>query len=161
MKKNNTVRELEKAKIKFNTLSYEVDENELSAINLSCKTGIYIGQIFKTLILFNEKKELIVACIQGDAELDLKNLAKLAESKKVEMLGVKELLENTGYIRGGCSPIGIKKRHRTFIDSSALAFDKIYISAGVRGMQIEIPPKILIEYCNMNIESLKLHMKDQ
>lgn len=156
MKKNNVIRELEKVKIDFKTLSYEVDENDLSAINLSCKTGIFIGQIFKTLILFTEKKELIVACVQGDAELDLKNLAKLSEVKKVEMLGVKELFDNTGYIRGGCSPIGIKKRHQTFIDSSVLNFEKIYVSAGVRGMQIEIEPKILISYLGMKVANLQI-----
>lgn len=155
MKKNNVVRELEKAKIEFKTLSYEVDENDLTAISLSLKTGIFIGQIFKTLILFTDRKELVVACIQGDGELDLKNLAKLVDCKKVEMLGVKELFDNTGYIRGGCSPIGIKKRHRTFIDRSALNFEKIYVSAGVRGMQIEIDPKDLIKYLGMEVYNLE------
>lgn len=155
MKKNNVVRELEKAKIDFKTLSYQVDENDLSAISLSLKTGIFIGQIFKTLILFTDKKELLVACIQGDGELDLKNLAKLAGCKKVEMLGVKELFDNTGYIRGGCSPIGIKKRHRTFIDASAKNFEKIYVSAGVRGMQIEINPQTLIKYLGMEVSHLQ------
>lgn len=155
MKKNNVVRELEKAKIDFKTLSYQVDENDLSAISLSLKTGIFIGQIFKTLILFTDKKELLVACIQGDGELDLKNLAKLAGCKKVEMLGVKELFDNTGYVRGGCSPIGIKKRHRTFIDASANNFEKIYVSAGVRGMQIEINPQTLIKHLGMEVAHLQ------
>ncbi|MGL5050767.1 MAG: Cys-tRNA(Pro) deacylase [Fusobacteriaceae bacterium] len=151
MKKNNVVRELEKAKLAFKTFNYEVDEQDLSAITLSLKTNIFIGQIFKTLILFTEKKELIVACIQGDGELDLKNLAKVVGCKKVEMLGVKDLFENTGYIRGGCSPIGIKKRHKTFIDTTALNFEKIYLSAGVRGMQIEIDPKDLIKYLGIEV----------
>ncbi|MGL6132106.1 MAG: Cys-tRNA(Pro) deacylase [Fusobacteriaceae bacterium] len=156
MKKNNVVRELEKEKIDFKTLNYEFDENDLSAISLSCKTGIFIGQIFKTLILFTDKKELIVACIQGDGELDLKNLAKLSGCKKVEMVGVKELFENTGYIRGGCSPIGIKKRHRTFIDKSAENFENIYVSAGVRGTQIEINPHTLIKYLGMEVFNLQI-----
>ncbi|MGL5050718.1 MAG: Cys-tRNA(Pro) deacylase [Fusobacteriaceae bacterium] len=154
MKKNNVIRELEKAKIDFKTFSYEVDEFDLSAITLSLKTNIYIGQIFKTLVLFTEKKELIVACIAGDAELNLKNLAKLVGCKKVEMLGVKELFENTGYIRGGCSPIGIKKQHKTFIDSAAFNFETIYLSAGVRGMQIEINPKDLIKYLDIEVSVL-------
>ncbi|MGL4254131.1 MAG: Cys-tRNA(Pro) deacylase [Fusobacteriaceae bacterium] len=155
MKKNNVIRELEKAKIDFKTLSYEVDESDLSAIALSLKTGIFIGKIFKTLILFTDKKELLVSCIQGDGELNLKNLAKLSGCKKVEMLGVKELFDNTGYVRGGCSPIGIKKRHRTFIDRSALNFEKIYVSAGVRGMQIEINPHSLIKYLGMEVSDLQ------
>lgn len=155
MKKNNVVRELEKAKIDFKILNYEVDENDLSAIALSLKTGIFIGQIFKTLILFTEKKELVVACIQGDGELDLKNLAKLSGCKKVEMLGVKELFDNTGYIRGGCSPVGIKKRHRVFIDNSSLNFEKIYVSAGVRGVQIEINPHDLVKYLGMEVSILQ------
>ncbi|MGL5099335.1 MAG: Cys-tRNA(Pro) deacylase [Fusobacteriaceae bacterium] len=157
MKKNNVVRELEKAKIDFKTLTYEVDENDLSAITLSLKTGIFIGQIFKTLILFTDKKELIVACIQGDGELDLKNLAKISGCKKVEMLGVKELFDNTGYVRGGCSPIGIKKRHRIFIDTSAKNFHRIYVSAGVKGMQIEIDPHTLIKYFGMEVSSLQIN----
>ncbi|MGL4403793.1 MAG: Cys-tRNA(Pro) deacylase [Fusobacteriaceae bacterium] len=157
MKKNNVVRELEKAKIDFKTLTYEVDENDLSAITLSLKTGIFIGQIFKTLILFTDKKELIVACIQGDGELDLKNLAKISGCKKVEMLGVKELFDNTGYVRGGCSPIGIKKRHRIFIDTSAKNFHRIYVSAGVKGMQIEIDPHTLIKYLGMEVSSLQIN----
>ncbi|MGL6167968.1 MAG: Cys-tRNA(Pro) deacylase, partial [Fusobacteriaceae bacterium] len=140
-----------KAKLAFKTFNYEVDEQDLSAITLSLKTNIFIGQIFKTLILFTEKKDLIVACIQGDGELDLKNLAKVVGCKKVEMLGVKDLFENTGYIRGGCSPIGIKKRHKTFIDTTALNFEKIYLSAGVRGMQIEIDPKDLIKYLGIEV----------
>ncbi|MGL4533895.1 MAG: Cys-tRNA(Pro) deacylase [Fusobacteriaceae bacterium] len=151
MKKNNVVRELEKAKLAFKTFNYEVDEQDLSAITLSLKTNIFIGQIFKTLILFTEKKELIVACIQGDGELDLKKLAKVVRCKKIEMLGVKDLFENTGYIRGGCSPIGIKKRHKTFIDTTALNFEKIYLSAGVRGMQIELNPKDLIKYLGIEV----------
>ncbi|MGL6120225.1 MAG: Cys-tRNA(Pro) deacylase [Fusobacteriaceae bacterium] len=151
MKKNNVVRELEKAKLAFKTFNYEVDEQDLSAITLSLKTNIFIGQIFKTLILFTEKKELIVACIQGDGELDLKKLAKVVGCKKIEMLGVKDLFENTGYIRGGCSPIGIKKRHKIFIDTTALNFEKIYLSAGVRGMQIELNPKDLIKYLGIEV----------
>ncbi len=154
MKKTNAMRELDKAKIQYSTQEYEVDENDLSAINAALKIGIYIEQVFKTLVLFNEKKELIVACIQGDAELDLKKLAKISNSKKVEMLGVKELLENTGYIRGGCSPIAIKKRHKTFINESALKYDQIYISAGVRGTQILLNPKDLVKYLNIEVENI-------
>ena len=154
IKKTNAIRELEKAKIKFIIKEYEVDEKDLSAINVALKTGAYIEQVFKTLVLFNEKKELIVACIQGDAELDLKKLSKLSNSKKVEMLGVKELLENTGYIRGGCSPVGIKKKHLTYINESALKYEEIYISGGAKGIQVLVNPKELIKYLNMVVSDI-------
>lgn len=148
------MRELEKEKISFSVKEYEIDESDLSAITVALKTGAYIEQVFKTLVLFNEKKELIVACIQGNAELDLKKLAKVANCKKVEMLGVKDLLENTGYIRGGCSPIGIKKRHLTYINNSVLNYEEIYVSAGVRGAQILVGVKDLIAYLGMRVENI-------
>ncbi|MGX6592636.1 Cys-tRNA(Pro) deacylase [Cetobacterium ceti] len=149
LKKTNAIREIEKTHFNYNIYTYEVDENDLSAINVSIKTGIDITKIYKTLALFNEKKELIIACIPGSDELDLKQLAKVLHFKKVEMLNLNDLLKNTGYIRGGCSPIGIKKRHLSIIDSSALYKDKILISGGMRGLQLEIAPKDLIIYLNM------------
>lgn len=151
MKKTNAMRELEKQKIKYDFKEYEVDENDLSAIAVSIKTGEDITKIFKTLVLLTEKKEMLVACIPGADSVDLKKLAKVAGAKKVEMLELKELFNMTGYIRGGCSPIGIKKRHQTFIHESALNKDYIMISAGVRGMQIIIDPKELIKYLNMTV----------
>lgn len=156
MKKTNAMRELDKNKIAYNYREYEVDENDLSAIAVSLKTGQDITKIFKTLILLTEKKEMIVACIPGADNLDLKKLAKLAEVKKVEMLELKELFNMTGYIRGGCSPIGIKKRHKSFIDSSVLSKDIIMISAGVRGLQILITPQDLIGYLNMTVGDIIL-----
>ncbi|WP_349764357.1 Cys-tRNA(Pro) deacylase [Fusobacterium sp. SYSU M8D902] len=151
MKKTNAMRELDKSKITYNYREYEVDENDLSAIAVSLKTGQDITKIFKTLVLLTEKKEMIVACIAGADNIDLKKLAKLAEVKKVEMLELKELFNMTGYIRGGCSPIGIKKRHRSFIDSSVLTKDIIMISAGIRGLQILINPQDLIKHLNMTV----------
>ena len=151
MKKTNAIRELDKQKIKYDFKEYEVDENDLSAIAVSIKTGEDITKIFKTLVLLTEKKEMLVACIPGADSVDLKKLAKVAGAKKVEMLELKELFNMTGYIRGGCSPIGIKKRHQTFIHESALNKDYIMISAGVRGMQIIIDPKELIKYLNMTV----------
>lgn len=151
MKKTNAMRELDKSKIAYNYREYEVDENDLSAIAVSLKTGQDITKIFKTLVLLTEKKEMIVACIAGADNIDLKKLAKLAEVKKVEMLELKELFNMTGYIRGGCSPIGIKKRHKSFIDSSVLTKDIIMISAGIRGLQILINPQDLIKHLNMTV----------
>ncbi len=151
MKKTNAIRELEIQKIKHKVYQYEVDEKHLDAISVAVKTNEDITRIFKTLVLVNEKKEMIVACISGIDKIDLKKLAKLSESKKVEMILMKDLLSMTGYIRGGCSPVGIKKKHKSFIDKSALKNEKILISGGQRGIQIEIVPKFLIEYLGMTV----------
>lgn len=156
MKKTNAMRELDKNKIKYEFKEYEVDENDLSAIAVSLKTGKDITKIFKTLVLLNEKKEMIVACIPGADTIDLKKLAKIAGAKKVEMLELKELFNMTGYIRGGCSPIGIKKRHQSFIHQSALTKDYIMISAGVRGLQIIIEPQNLINYLKMEVGDITI-----
>ena len=148
------MRELDKNKIRYDVKEYEVDENDLGAIAVSLKTGQDITKIFKTLVLLNDKNEMLVACIPGADNIDLKKLAKAAGSKKVEMLELKNLLAMTGYVRGGCSPIGIKKRHRTFIHESALTKDEIMISAGVRGMQIILSPKDLIDYVQMEVADI-------
>lgn len=154
MKKTNAMRELDKNKIRYDVKEYEVDENDLGAIAVSLKTGQDITKIFKTLVLLNDKNEMLVACIPGADNIDLKKLAKAAGSKKVEMLELKNLLAMTGYVRGGCSPIGIKKRHRTFIHESALTKDEIMISTGVRGMQIILSPKDLIDYVQMEVADI-------
>lgn len=154
MKKTNAMRELDKNKIRYDVKEYEVDENDLGAIAVSLKTGQDITKIFKTLVLLNDKNEMLVACIPGADNIDLKKFAKAAGSKKVEMLELKNLLAMTGYVRGGCSPIGIKKRHRTFIHESALTKDEIMISAGVRGMQIILSPKDLIDYVQMEVADI-------
>lgn len=151
MKKTNAMRELDKNKIKYNFIEYEVDENDLGAVAVAMKTGQDITKIFKALVLLNEKREMLVACIPGSDTIDLKKLAKIAGDKKVEMLELKELFNMTGYIRGGCSPIGIKKKHKTYIHESALAKDTIFVSGGARGIQIEIDPNILINQLNMTV----------
>ena len=151
MKKTNAMRELDKNKIKYNFIEYGVDENDLGAVAVAMKTGQDITKIFKTLVLLNEKREMLVACIPGSDTIDLKKLAKIAGDKKVEMLELKELFNMTGYIRGGCSPIGIKKKHKTYIHESALAKDTIFVSGGARGIQIEIDPNILINQLNMTV----------
>lgn len=154
MKKTNVMRELDRAKIPYEAFEYTVDLDDLSAINVASKTGTDITSLFKTLALFNEKKELIIACIPGADELDLKKLAILANSKRVEMVELKLLQSVTGYVRGGCSPIGIKKKHISFIHNSVLEKDKIYISGGQRGTQIKISPTILINFLNMKIGNI-------
>lgn len=154
MKKTNAMRELDKSKIEYSYKEYEVDENDLGAIAVSMKTGQDITKIFKTLVLLTDKNDMIVACIPGADNIDLKKLAKVAGAKKVEMLEMKKLLPMTGYIRGGCSPIGIKKRHRTFIHESALIKDEIMISAGIRGLQIVIKPEDLIKHVDMEVADI-------
>ena len=151
MKKTNAVRELDQHKLSYITKEYEVDENDLSAIHVALTTNTDIEKIFKTLSLLNEKNELVIACVPGDDNIDLKKLAKLAGCKKVEMLPLKELTKWTGYVRGGCSPLGIRKKHETFIHESALKFDSILIGGGMRGLQIEINPKDLIGYLKIKV----------
>lgn len=148
MNKTNAMRLLEAAKIRFELLEYPVDESDLSGESVARKTGKDHSQIFKTLVFSGEKNGLGVCCIPACDELDLKKTAKAFGEKKVEMLHVKDLLKTTGYIRGGCSPIGMKKQYPTVIDETAVLFDKIYVSAGVRGAMLGIEPNELKEFVN-------------
>ncbi|WP_427171615.1 Cys-tRNA(Pro) deacylase [Fusobacterium nucleatum] len=149
MKKTNAIRELENHKIEHIVREYEVDEEHLDAVSVALKTNEDITRVFKTLVLLSEKREMVVACIPGIEKLDLKKLAKLSGNKKLEMLPMKDLLSMTGYIRGGCSPIGIKKKHSIFIHESALDNKTILISGGLRGLQIEIEAQKLVDYLKM------------
>ncbi|MBR4858880.1 MAG: Cys-tRNA(Pro) deacylase [Clostridia bacterium] len=151
MTKTNAMRLLEAAKIPFEVMEYEVDENNLSGVSTAEKTGKDPSQIFKTLVFSGEKQGYGVCCIPACEELDLKKTAKAFGEKKVEMLHVKDLLKVTGYIRGGCSPVGMKKQFPTVIDETATLFDKIYISAGVRGIMLGIEPNALAEYVNAKL----------
>lgn len=144
MAKTNAVRILESRNIQFTTESYEVSEDELDAVSVARKIGMDPDMVFKTLVARNESNQLFVFVIPGSCELDLKKAARASGSKKIEMIKVKELFDLTGYIRGGCSPIGMKKPFPTLIDETSLLFDLISISAGVRGTQILVPPSDLI-----------------
>ena len=144
--KTNVARLLDKAGIKYNLIPYEFDENDLAAQHVADSLGQDIAKVFKTLVLRGDKSGHIVCVIPGDKEVDLKALAKVSGNKKVEMIPMKDLLAVTGYIRGGCSPIGMKKRFPTYFHTSANEHEIIYVSAGVRGLQIEINPKDLISY---------------
>lgn len=138
MSKTNAVRILEKNKIEFVTSEYEVDEDALDAVTVAEKIGAEIESVFKTLIARGDKNGINVFVIPGNFELNLKKAAKVSGNKKIEMIKMKELLPLTGYIRGGCSPIGMKKLYPTFIDETSQLYEKIFISAGVRGMQINL-----------------------
>lgn len=142
--KTNAARLLDKAKISYTLVPYEVDENDLSAIHVASQLGENIAQVFKTLILHGDKNGYFVCVIPGGEEVDLKKAAKISGNKSCEMIPVKELLPLTGYIRGGCSPIGMKKHFLTYIHRTAELFEKVYISAGQRGLQIHLSPKDLI-----------------
>jgi len=145
MKKTNAVRILDQHKVDYQLLEYVVDESDLSAETVAQKVGKPIETVFKTLVLRGDNTGNIVAIIPGNAEVDLKALAKLSGNKKCLMIAQKELLPLTGYIRGGVSPLGMKKHFPTFIDQSAINHLEISISGGVRGLQILINPKALIE----------------
>lgn len=151
MVKTNVMRLLDSSNIKYATKEYEVDEGDLSGVHVANQLGQPVEQVFKTLVLKGEKKGYLVCCIPVADELDLKKVAKLAGDKKIEMLPMKDLLAVTGYIRGGCSPIGMKKKFPTFIDETCELFDTIAISAGVRGVQILINPQDLIQYVNAEL----------
>ena len=144
--KTNVIRLLEAAKADFELLEYDVDESDLSGDTAAAKLGIPPEQMFKTLVFRGEKNGVGVCCIPVHEELDLKKAAKHFGEKKIEMLHVKDLLPTTGYIRGGCSPIGMKKKYPTYIEESALLFDEISISAGARGCQVLVSPEKFIEY---------------
>ena len=146
MTKTNVMRLLESAKIPFEIMEYPVDENDLSGNSIAKKTGKDPSQVFKTLVFSGEKNGFGVCCIPTCEELDLKKVAKAFGEKKVEMIHVKDLLRTTGYIRGGCSPVGMKKQFPTVIDETATLFDKIYVSAGVRGTMLGIEPTALADY---------------
>ena len=144
--KTNAARLLDKAKIAYELIPYEVDENDLSAIHVAASLGENIEQVFKTLVLHGDKSGYFVCGIPGEHEVDLKLAAKASGNKKCDLIPVKELLPLTGYIRGGCSPIGMKRAFPTYIHSSCLGLSEIYVSAGVRGLQIRIAPDALIAF---------------
>ena len=154
IEKTNAARLLDKAKIAYQLVPYEVDENNLAATHVAEQLGENIETVFKTLILCGDRTGYLVCVVPGNHEVDLKAAAKVSGNKWVEMLPMKELLPTTGYIRGGCSPIGMKKRFPTYIHSTCLEHEAIYISAGVRGLQIRIAPNDLIAYCSANVANI-------
>ena len=146
-KKTNAMRELERAGIAYTTHVYEVDETDLSGVHAAAQLGEDPDQVFKTLVTVAPSGEHVVCCIPVAAELDLKAAARAAGEKALEMVHVKDLLGLTGYIRGGCSPVGMKKRFPTLIDDTAELYDTIMVSGGRRGLQLEIAPADLVRFC--------------
>lgn len=151
IQKTNAARLLDSAGIKYELIPYEVDENNLAADHVAEQLGESIEQVFKTLVLRGDRNGLFVCVMPGDMEVDLKVAARISGNKSCAMIHMKELLPETGYIRGGCSPIGMKKPLPTFIYESALLYDYIYVSAGIRGLQFKIAPTDLIDFIGAGI----------
>lgn len=154
--KTNAARLLDRAKIAYELIPYEVDESDLAATHVAESLGEPIERVYKTLVLRGDRNGHFVCVIQGDKEVDLKIVAKLSGNKSADLIPMKELLPTTGYIRGGCTPIGMKKPFPTFIDESCLCYDYIYISAGQRGLQLRLSPADLISYTKAKIEKITL-----
>lgn len=154
MIKTNVMRLLDAAGIDYRAGTYEVDENDLSGSHAADLMGVDHGQMYKTLVLKGEKTGYLVCCIPVDQELDLKKTARAAGDKKVEMIHVKDMQALTGYIRGGCSPVGMKKKYPTYIEETAQLYDVITVSAGQRGVQVTLSPEALRGYVDGRFETL-------
>lgn len=146
MVKTNAMRLLDGAKIPYKAIEYEYDEKNLLGVYIADCAGLPHEQVFKTLVAKGDKSGFLVFCIPVAEELDLKKAAKITGDKKIEMLHVKELLPTTGYIRGACSPVGMKKKFPTYIDETAVLFDEISVSAGQRGCQLLVNSEKLVEF---------------
>jgi Cys-tRNA(Pro)/Cys-tRNA(Cys) deacylase len=160
MKKTNAVRILDRLKIGYQLIEYDVDESDLSAIHVASTAQLPIGQVYKTLVLQGDKNGIFVSIIPGADEIDLKKAALESSNKKVALIAMKDLEPLTGYIRGGCSPLGMKKTFPVYIDKSAFDLPFIYISAGIRGMQIKIAPADLKMVCKAEMADIKTEKPD-
>ena len=158
IEKTNAARLLDKAGLQYNLIPYEFDENDLAAQHVADSLGQDIAKVFKTLVLHGDKTGHLVCVIPGNCEVDLKALAKASGNKKVEMILMKDLLAVTGYIRGGCSPIGMKKRFPTYFHSTVVDHETIYVSAGVRGLQVQIAPQDLVSFVGGTIADVASEM---
>lgn len=152
--KTNVVRLLDKAKIAYELVSYEVDESDLSAAHLARELGLDENQIFKTLVLTGDKSGYLVCLIPGGEEIDLKKAAKASGNKSCALIPMKDLLPLTGYMRGGCSPLGMKKAFPTLIHASAREYASLHVSAGRRGLQIKLAPEDLIRVIGAHVADL-------
>lgn len=152
--KTNAARLLDKAGIPYELIPYEVDEDNLAASHIAEQLSEPLEQVFKTLVLSGDRTGHFVCVVPGDSEVDLKAAAKVSGNKKCDLIPVKELLPTTGYIRGGCSPVGMKKQLPTYFHSTAMEYPYIYVSAGVRGLQLRVAPADLIGYVHAECADL-------
>ena len=151
MTKTNAMRRLDAAKIQYEVKEYEVDESDLSGVHIASQIGLPFEQVFKTLTAKGDKTGVIVFCIPCHKEIDLKKAAAVTGNKRVELLAVKDLLATTGYVRGGCSPIGMKKNFPTFIEECALEHEKITVSAGMKGAQLLLNVSELVQFVGAKV----------
>ena len=149
--KTNAMRQLDAARIKYETCTYEVDENDLSGTHIAEQIGLPFECVFKTIVTKGDKTGYTVFCIPCHKEIDLKRAAAVTGNKKIEPLHVKDLLGVTGYIRGGCSPVGMKKKFPTYFDVSAGNIEKLTVSAGVRGIQLLLSATDIIKFTNATL----------
>jgi Cys-tRNA(Pro)/Cys-tRNA(Cys) deacylase len=154
LQKTNAARILDRMGITYELVAYEVDENDLSAVHVAAQLGQNIEQVFKTILLRGDRNGIFVCIVPGAEEINLKLAASVSGNKKAETVAMKELLPLTGYIRGGCSPLGMKKPYPIFLHSSATRFPFIYISAGQRGLQLKLAPDDLIKAVNATTTEL-------
>lgn len=161
MKKTNAARILDTLKISYQMKEYKVDPDNLSADNVAAKIGMPLEQVFKTLVARGDKTGVVMACLPGSGELDLKALAQVSGNKRVEMVHLKEVQGLTGYIRGGVSPLGVKKPYPVYFDDSITDWDVIAVSAGIRGAQLTVAPNDLVRAANGTIASISRPMAEQ
>lgn len=154
LKKTNAARFLDTLHLPYEMSSYAVDEEDLSAVHAAASLGVDPACVFKTLVARDENKHVLVACIPAAKEIDLKSFARVANVKRCELVAVKELLGLTGYIRGGCSPLAMKKQYPTFLDASIKEHAKVYVSAGLRGVQLCLSPEVLIQATKASCENI-------
>jgi Cys-tRNA(Pro)/Cys-tRNA(Cys) deacylase len=154
IKKTNAMRILEKENISYKVKAYDVDENNLDAVHVAKSANINIDLVYKTIVMINENKEIFVFCLPAEFDISLKKARSLTSSNKIELLKLDMLKKVTGYIRGGCSPLGMIKQYKTFISDFALLEDEIYVSAGVRGLQLIVNPKDLANCIGASFEEI-------
>ncbi|MEG1611299.1 MAG: Cys-tRNA(Pro) deacylase [Alistipes sp.] len=154
IEKTNAARLLDRAKIPYVLVPYEVDEEHLAATHIAAQLGEDIARVFKTLVLKGDRTGYFVCVVPGNHEVDLKAAARVSGNKKVDLIPMKELLPVTGYVRGGCSPVGMKKLFPTYIHVSAVNYELIYISAGVRGLQLQIDVNELISFIHATVSDI-------
>ncbi|MEG1864009.1 MAG: Cys-tRNA(Pro) deacylase [Alistipes sp.] len=158
--KTNAARLLDRAKIAYELIPYQVDDDHLAATHVAEQLAEPIESVFKTLVLKGDRTGYFICVVPGNHEVDLKAAARVSGNKKVDLIPMKELLPVTGYIRGGCSPIGMKKQFPTFIHSSVEAQPWIYISAGVRGLQLKLTPSSLIAFARATVAEISREVND-
>ncbi|WP_423253078.1 Cys-tRNA(Pro) deacylase [Melissococcus plutonius] len=159
--KTNAVRLLEKQKILYNSYGFDWNQEHLDAVSVAHQLSVNPERVFKTLVTTGNRTGTIVAVIPGNNELDLKKLARISKNKKIELLPVNDLEKTTGYIRGGCSPIGMKKSFPIYLSQEAVSFEKIIVSGGKRGLQIELTPHDLLKITKGVISDLTVNKQSE